>query len=219
MGGYDDALPQYKLTNYTVYDKEGHIAPFDTGIIEKGIPIYFCGYLKHLTCEDPSIEDGVPVFDCGPIYAWSNAGFDGGEKALTIFSTGFAEYYLMEPSEAYQPFARQVEEKVFLTKHVIEYLTRMRDVELRPDVEYEDLLDHLATVVPPEGIARPDQILLHHADLVVNQVFSYNKAGDDDEDEQELVHMPAMKSIAALAGVKPGVRKKLVKKKQKQMPK
>ena len=140
MNGYEEALPQFKLTNYTVYDKEGHIAPFDTGIIEKGTQIFFSGYLKHLTCEDPSVEDGIPVFDCGPIYAWSNAGFDGGEKALTIISTGFADYYLMEPSEAYQPLARQVEEKVFLTKHVIEYLTRMRDVELRPDVEYEDLL-------------------------------------------------------------------------------
>ena len=116
MDGFDDALPQYKLTCYTVYDKEGHVVPFDTGIIDKNKLIYFSGYLKHLTCEDPSIEDGVPVFDCGPINAWSNAGFDGGEKALTIFSTGFAEYYLMEPSEAYQPFARQVEEKVFLAK-------------------------------------------------------------------------------------------------------
>ena len=73
-------------------------------------------------------------------------------------------------------------------------------------------------MVPPEGIARPDQILLHHADFVVNQVFSYDEAGD--EDEQELVHMPALKFIAALAGVEPGVKKKLViKKKQKQMPK
>ena len=45
-----------------------------------------------------------------------------------------------------QPLAWQVEEKVFLTKHVIEYLKRMRDRELRPDVEYEDLLDHLANV-------------------------------------------------------------------------
>merc|ERR1719370_1856821 len=155
MGGYDDALPQYKLTNYTVYDKEGHIAPFDTGIIDKNKLIYFSGYLKHLTCEDPSIEDGIPVYDCGPINAWSNAGFDGGEKALTIFSTGYAEYYIMEPSEVYKPFSKQVEEKVFLTKHVIEYLTRMRYVELRPDVEYEDLLNHLTTVVPPEGIIQP----------------------------------------------------------------
>ena len=73
-GGYDDAMPQYKLTAYTVYDKEGHVVPFDTGLIDKNKLIYFSGYLKHLTCEDPSTEDGIPVFDCGPINSWSNAG-------------------------------------------------------------------------------------------------------------------------------------------------
>ena len=40
MNGYEEALPQFKVTNYTVYDKEGLIAPFDTGIIEKGRDIY-----------------------------------------------------------------------------------------------------------------------------------------------------------------------------------
>ena len=60
---------QYKVTHFTVYDKEGHIVPFDTNLIEKNKNIYFSGYLKHLTCEDPGIEDGVAVFDCGPIGA------------------------------------------------------------------------------------------------------------------------------------------------------
>ena len=218
-GGYEEGLPQYKITGYTVYDKEGHVAPFDTGIIDKNKFLYFSGHLKHLICEDPSTEDGVPVFDCGPINAWSNAGFDGGEKALTIFSTSYAEYYLMEPSEVYAPFNRVVEEKVFLTKHVIEFLQRSRDVENRPDVEYEDLLNYLSTVVPPEGLQQlTDEVLLRHADFVVNQVFSYEEAGD--EDEVELVKMPAMKDIIKLAGVKLGVRKQLrIKKKQKQMPK
>ena len=63
--------------------------PFDTGLIDKNKEIFFSGYLKHLTCEDPGLEDGVPVYDCGPINSWWNAGFDGGEKALTGFSTGY----------------------------------------------------------------------------------------------------------------------------------
>ena len=50
------------------------MVPFDTGLIDKNKLIYFSGYLKHLTCEDPSTEDGIPVFDCGPINSWSNAG-------------------------------------------------------------------------------------------------------------------------------------------------
>ena len=62
------------LTCSRRYDKEGHVVPFDTGLIDKNKLIYFSGYLKHLTCEDPSTEDGIPVFDCGPINSWSNAG-------------------------------------------------------------------------------------------------------------------------------------------------
>ena len=38
MDGFDDSLPQYKLTCYTVYDKEGHVVPFD-----KNKLIYFSG--------------------------------------------------------------------------------------------------------------------------------------------------------------------------------
>ena len=34
-----------------MYDKAGHIVPFDTDLIEKNKEIFFSGYLKHLTCE------------------------------------------------------------------------------------------------------------------------------------------------------------------------
>ena len=115
-GGMDES-PQYKVTNFTCYCKEGHVVRFDTDLIEKNKEIYFSGYLKHLTCEDPGIEDGIPVYDCGPIVSWWNtgknntiqylrqfllfspAGFDGGERCLTGFTTRLAEYILMEPSE------------------------------------------------------------------------------------------------------------------------
>ena len=72
----DDGMdePQYKVTNLTCYCKEGHVVRFDTDLIEKNKEIFFSGYLKHITCEDPSIEDGVPVYDCGPIVSWWNTG-------------------------------------------------------------------------------------------------------------------------------------------------
>ena len=72
----DDGMdePQYKVTNLTCYCKEGHVVRFDTDLIEKNKEIFFSGYLKHITCEDPSIEDGIPVFDCGPIVSWWNTG-------------------------------------------------------------------------------------------------------------------------------------------------
>ena len=81
----DDGMdePQYKVTNLTCYCKEGHVVRFDTDLIEKGKEIFFSGYLKHLTCEDPSIEDGIPVFDCGPIVSWWNTG----EADITLPAT------------------------------------------------------------------------------------------------------------------------------------
>ena len=109
--GYD-SLPQYKLTGFTVYCKEGHVVRFDTNLIEKNKLIYFSGFVKPVFSEDSSIEGGVAVKDAGPITSWWNAGFDGGDNPLTGFTTLEAEYYLMHPSELYKPVMRIVEEKV-----------------------------------------------------------------------------------------------------------
>lgn len=211
----EESTMQYKLTHFTVYDKQGHIVPFDTNLIEKNKEIFFSGYLKHLTCEDPGIEGGVPVFDCGPINAWWNAGFDGGERPLTGFTTSFAEYYIMEPSEMYAPLMKDVHEKTFITKTVIEYLEK--SAENNEEIEYEDLMNHMSQIVPPDGMDTiGDETLIRHADFVVNQVYSYEDAGDDDE-ELELVKSPCMRAIIKLAGIKLSERRKLVAKKPKQM--
>lgn len=73
----------------------------------------------------------------GPINEWWISGFDGGERALVGFSTAFAEYYLMEPSEAYAPLMKPVKEKIYMGKLVIEFLLN----EINPT--YEDLLNKL----------------------------------------------------------------------------
>jgi DNA (cytosine-5)-methyltransferase 1 len=85
---------------------------------------------------------GIPTKDIGPVNEWWVAGFDGGEKALVGFSTGFGEYYLMEPSESYAPFMKTVYEKTFISKTVIEFL-------LEDDrATYEDLLNRLQVWEP-----------------------------------------------------------------------
>ena len=43
---------------------------------------------------------------------------------MTGFTTAFAEYILMEPSEEYTPLFNTVKEKTFLAKTVIEFLER-----------------------------------------------------------------------------------------------
>ena len=41
---------------YSVYDKNTHLCPFDTGLIEKNIELFFSGYLKPIYDENPSPE-------------------------------------------------------------------------------------------------------------------------------------------------------------------
>lgn len=83
------------------------------------------------------IVGGIPTKDIGPINEWWVAGFDGGEKALVGFSTGFGEYYLMEPSEPYAPFMKKINEKICISKTVIEFLLEDKSAT------YEDLLNRL----------------------------------------------------------------------------
>lgn len=80
---------------------------------------------------------GVPAKDMGPINEWWVSGFDGGERALIGFSTAYAEYYLMEPSEAYTPIMENIKEKIYMGKMVIEFLLN----EVEP--MYEDLINKL----------------------------------------------------------------------------
>ena len=80
---------------------------------------------------------GIPTKDMGPINEWWVSGFDGGEKALIGFSTAFGGYYLMEPSDVYAPFMEMVNEKIFVSKLVIEIL--LDDIA----TTYEDLLNKL----------------------------------------------------------------------------
>jgi len=105
--------------------------------------------MKPIYEEDPSPEGGVPTKDMGPINEWYVSGFDGGELALIGFNTAFAEYILMEPSEAYAPFMDAVKEKIYMSKLVIEFLLD----EISPT--YEDLLNKLQ-------VSLLSYILIHH---------------------------------------------------------
>jgi DNA (cytosine-5)-methyltransferase 1 len=130
-------LPQHKITDFTVYDKHMHLCPFDTNLIERNVELYFSGSVKPIYDENPDPSDGIPTRQLGPINVWWIAGFDGGEKALVGFSTAYAEYFLMEPSEMYAPIMATVHEKIYLSKVVIEFC------EENPDGAYEDLLNKI----------------------------------------------------------------------------
>ena len=41
---------------FSVYDKNTHLCPFDTGLVEKNVELYFSGYVKPIYDENPSAE-------------------------------------------------------------------------------------------------------------------------------------------------------------------
>uniref|UniRef100_A0AAY4B461 DNA (cytosine-5)-methyltransferase n=1 Tax=Denticeps clupeoides TaxID=299321 RepID=A0AAY4B461_9TELE len=173
-----EELPQHKITNFSVYDKRGHLCPFDSGLIEKNIELYFSCSVKPIYDDNPCMDGGVPAKKLGPINAWWITGFDGGEKALIGFTTAFADYILMEPSEEYSYIFALMQEKIYMSKIVVEFLQKNQDTT------YEDLLNKIETTVPPAGLnfnRFTEDTLLRHAQFVVEQVESYDEAGDSDE--------------------------------------
>ncbi|XP_010775793.1 DNA (cytosine-5)-methyltransferase 1 [Notothenia coriiceps] len=192
---YDD-LPQHKITNFSIYDKRGHLCPFDSGLIEKNVELYFSCVVKPIYDDNPCLDGGVPSKKLGPINAWWITGFDGGEKALIGFTTAFADYILMQSSEEYAPIFAVMQEKIYMSKIVVEFLQKNRDAS------YEDLLNKIETTVPPAGLnfnRFTEDTLLRHAQFVVEQVESYDEAGDTDE--QPIVVTPCMRDLIKLAGV------------------
>uniref|UniRef100_A0A8C0IZ04 DNA (cytosine-5)-methyltransferase n=1 Tax=Chelonoidis abingdonii TaxID=106734 RepID=A0A8C0IZ04_CHEAB len=197
---YED-LPQHKVTSFSVYDKKGHLCPFDTGLIERNIELYFSGAVKPIYDDNPCLDGGVRAKKLGPINAWWITGFDGGERALIGFTTAFADYILMDPSEEYAPTFALMQEKIYMSKIVVEFLQN------NPDVSYEDLLNKIETTVPPAGLnfnRFTEDSLLRHAQFVVEQVESYDEAGDSDE--PPVLITPCMRDLIKLAGVTLGKR-------------
>jgi len=202
LAGSDEYVdrPQHKITNFSVYDKNTHLCPFDTGLIEKNKELMMSGFLKPIYDEDPSIEGGIETKSIGPINEWWIAGFDGGEKALIGFSTAFAEYILMKPSDEYSSFMDAVTEKIYMSKVVIEFLTK------NPESRYEDLLNKIQTTVPPESCPSfTEDTLLRHSQFILEQVESYDSVAD--EEEQLLITTPCMRDLIKLAGVTLGKRR------------
>ncbi|UYV62934.1 DNMT1 [Cordylochernes scorpioides] len=199
--------PQHKLTNFSVYDSHTHLCPFDSGLIEKNIEIFFSGVVKPIFEDDPR---GIDTANMGPINEWWISGFDGGERAILGFSTSFADYILMTPSEIYKPFMRNVTEKIHLSKIVIEYLCSRDDINT---ATYEDLLNHVETRVPPQDLdlmTFTEDTVLQHAQFIVDQVQGYDStsaemATSEDEDPP-LITAPCVRALINLAGVTLGKR-------------
>ncbi|VTJ91688.1 Hypothetical predicted protein, partial [Marmota monax] len=108
----------------------------------------------------------------------------------------------MEPSPEYAPIFGLMQEKIYISKIVVEFL------QGNPDATYEDLINKIETTVPPSTINLnrfTEDSLLRHAQFVVSQVESYDDAKDSDE--QPIFLTPCMRDLIKLAGVTLGQRR------------
>ncbi len=195
-----DERNDYRLTGFTFYDREGHVVPFGSGLVERNAELLFSGYVKPVYDDNPSLDGGVAVFDGGPINEWWTTGFDGGERHLIGVSTELAHYYLTAPSDAYAPFMEDVDRKVFVAKLVVERLLEAR--ETMENVEHEDLLHMLEGRAPPGSDKKfTNDDLVKYSEFIVDQVYNFEEAGDDDEDAW-MMESPCIKEIITISGIK-----------------
>lgn len=134
----------------------------------------------------------------------------------------------MQPSEEYAPIFALMQEKIYMSKIVVEFLQKNREatyedllnkIEVRTRIDDQAKCSHLwpfcscktllypQTTVPPAGLnfnCFTEDTLLRHAQFVVEQVESYDEAGDSDE--QPIIVTPCMRDLIKLAGVTLGKR-------------
>ena len=178
-----DIKPLHKITCFTVFDGEGHLCPFDTGLIENDQLIFFSGYIKPIYDDDPSPNNGVPAQELGPIVEWWISGYDGGNSFLIAFRTPYAEYILMESSSEYSSFMRIPKQKALLTKIVIEFLNNTS----KPT--FEELLNRLNEVSVPDDIEPFDELsICKNAQFIIDQVREVDS-------NKKLISTPAIQDM------------------------
>ena len=132
-------------------------------------------------------------------------------KLNSGFATSYADYYLMAASELYEPIMNELEEKIFLSKTVIELLIE------EDGAEYEDLLTKLQTSMMPNGTRVSEDSLLRYAQFVCDRVYHFDAAGA--EDEPPLILSPCMRTLIQLAGITLGKRRATRKLEKRREPK
>ncbi|KAG5878342.1 hypothetical protein JTB14_023695 [Gonioctena quinquepunctata] len=199
----NDEIPTHKITHFSVYDDKGHLCSFDSGLIEKNVPLFFSGYVKPIYEEDPRPNDGIPGHDFGPINEWWTAGYDGGEKLPMGFTTEYANYYLMDPSPEYEPLFNKIKEKISISKIVIEFLLD----KAWENPNYEDLIQQVESSGHYRNV---EDTLLQNAQFICDQVLNYDSAYVEN-DEKPLISLPCMRSLVKIAGVTFQKRKQIRK--------
>ena len=124
------------------------------------------GHLKPIWDDDPnSPTDGVPVTEV-ILNEWWATGFMEGEKPKVGVTTESGNYVLQKPSEEYAGLMKDLEDKVILTKLVIEIIEEDPD----SDMSYNDFLLKLTNMTAECLPHFTEETLLNDAEFVINQV-------------------------------------------------
>jgi len=192
----DGGSIQHNLTNYSIFDENGHLCSIDSGVIERNINLYLTGFIKPINDNDPSIENGVAVSELGPILEWW-VSYGGGDSFHVVIgvSTDYADYFLIEPHTNFKKYTTSVTEKIHLSNFVIE---SMLD-SINEDPTYEDILDNISKCNNPVTNNKfTEEDLLSYADFVLDQVVEYDS---NDTHTLPLAETQCMKTLTELSGV------------------
>ena len=204
----DEAPLQYKMTDFTVYCKEGresHLVPiFAENLISNGRDIYLAGKVLRLDSQEG--EEGLQAVDIGPITMWSNATGMNVDQENVIISAEcdgkYVEFNLLRPSSHYLAMFKTIYRQVYLANRIITALVELEGRWL----EYSELLEFVSHLAAPAlyGEKLPpcdEEFLQLHADFVVSQVRTFDEAGEEDNEELTLGGQPCIKHLAAMSGL------------------
>ena len=205
----EEGIPlQYKITEFTVYCKEGkdrHLVPiFTENLISNDKKIFLAGKVVRLDCQEG--DEGIEAVDLGPITLWSNAtGMDVDQENIIISTESEGrpvEFNLLRPSAEYLTMFKTIYRQTYLANRIITKLVELEGGWL----EYPELLEFVSQLEPPvlygTRLAECDEEFLQlHADFVVSQVRTFDEAGDEESEDLTIGGQPCIKHLAAMAGV------------------
>ncbi|RWS05273.1 DNA (cytosine-5)-methyltransferase 1-like protein [Dinothrombium tinctorium] len=163
-------FPTHKLTDYSLFDRNNHLVPIDSGLIENGTEIYVSGFVKPVYDDDENPDNGIATKDIGPINEWWIGGFDGGEKLLIGIESCSASYVLLKPSLRYAPYVSKILHKLYLSKYAIEFVSK------NLDASYEELIEYIRQRSSDQY---NEDSLLSNANFVIQQIMSFDEAGEE----------------------------------------
>lgn len=94
----------YNVTNYIIYDANGHTCALDLKFTERTEHWYLTGYLKPYNNFDVAVKNGFEINELGPILSSFLISVNGASNISCGISTAHGYYILMKPHPSYKKY-------------------------------------------------------------------------------------------------------------------